>query len=93
MLRSAIVVFLTISLISSPVSATDPAERQKSPEQLVTEGMRTLMEAMKLFMHSLPQFGEPYINENGDIVIPRVHPEAPKDKSNPDRKDKGKRQI
>ena len=45
MLRSEIVVFLTISIISSPVLATDPAERQKSPEQLVTEGMRTLMEA------------------------------------------------
>ena len=93
MLRSAIVAFLTISLISSPLSAADPPQDQKSPEELVTEGMRTLMEAMKLFMHSLPQFGEPYINENGDIVIPCVHPETPKDKSNPDEKDKGKRQI
>ena len=87
------VAFLTISLISSPLSAADPLQDQKSPEELATEGMRTLMEAMKLFMHSLPQFGAPYINENGDIVIPRVHPEAPKDKSNPDGKDKGKRQI
>lgn len=93
MLRSAIVTFLAISLISSPISAADPPEGQKSPEQLVTEGMRTLMEAMKLFMRSLPQFGEPYINENGDIVIPRVHPEAPEDKTNPDKKDKEKRQI
>jgi hypothetical protein len=93
MLRSAVVPFLAITLISSPVSAADPPEGQKSPEQLVTEGMRTLMEAMKLFMHSLPQFGEPYINENGDIVIPRVHPEAPEDKSNPDEKNKEKRQI
>jgi hypothetical protein len=93
MLRSAIVAFLTIFLILSPVSAADPPEGQKSPEELVTEGMRTLMEAMKLFMHSLPQFGEPYINENGDIVIPRVHPDAPEDKSKPEEKDKGKRQI
>lgn len=93
MLRSAMVAFLTISLISSPLSAADPLQNQKSPEELVTVGMRTLMEAMKLFMHSLPQFGEPYINENGDIVLPRVYPEAPKDKSNPDGKDKGKRQI
>lgn len=93
MLRITIAAFLAIALISSPVSASDPPQGEKSPEQLVTEGMRTLMEAMKLFMHSLPQFGEPYINENGDIVIPRVHPETPKDKSNPDEKDKGKRQI
>ena len=93
MLRSVVVAFLAITLISSPVSAADPPKGQKSPEQLVTEGINTLMEAMKLFMHSLPQFSQPFMNENGDIVIPRVHPEAPEDKSNPDEKNKGKRQI
>jgi hypothetical protein len=93
MLRSTVVAFLAITFISSPVSAADQPEDQKSPEQLVTEGINTLTEAMKLFMHSLPQFSEPFINKNGDIVIPRVYPEAPEDKPNSNEKDKGRRQI
>ena len=32
---------------------------------------------MKLFMQNLPQFGEPYITDNGDIVIPRIQPKNP----------------
>ena len=93
MLRSVVVAFLAITLISSPVSAADPPKGQKSPEQLVTEGIKTLMEAMKLFMHSLPQFSEPFMNENGDIVIPRVYPEPSENKPTSDEKDKGRRQI
>jgi hypothetical protein len=93
MLRSLVVAFLAITLISSPVSAADPPKGQKSPEQLVTEGINTLMEAMKLFMHSLPQFSQPFMNENGDIVIPRVYPEPSENKPNPNERDKGRRQI
>ena len=44
------------------------------------------------FMQDLPQFGEPYITDIGDIVIPRIQPRSaiePTEKS----EEKGKRQI
>ncbi|MEC7648326.1 MAG: hypothetical protein VX900_08280 [Pseudomonadota bacterium] len=51
------------------------------------------MQAMKLFMQNLPQFGEPYINENGDIVIPQVQPKNPPSEPAEKSEEKGKRQI
>lgn len=48
---------------------------------------------MKLFMQNLPQFGEPYINDNGDIVIPRVQLKDPLSEPAEKTGEKGKRQI
>ncbi|MEC7537242.1 MAG: hypothetical protein VYB59_08085 [Pseudomonadota bacterium] len=48
---------------------------------------------MKLFTQNLPQFGEPYINENGDIVIPQVQPKNPSSEPAEKSEEKGKRQI
>ena len=51
------------------------------------------MQAMKLFMQNLPQFGEPYINDNGDIVIPRIQLKNPSSEPAERSEEKGKRQI
>ena len=48
---------------------------------------------MKLFMQNLPQFGEPYINDNGDIVITRVQLKDPLSEPAEKTEEKGKRQI
>ena len=66
-------------LVTAPTLAADPPP-EKTPEELVAEGMNTLMQAMQLFLKSIPQFGEPYVNDNGDIVIPRIHPEESPEK-------------
>lgn len=93
MFRAAAIAILCFGLlITFPLKADEP-KVQKTPEELVTEGMNTLMQAMKLFLHTLPQFGEPYINDNGDIVIPRLRPEPPKDSSPGETDDQEKRRI
>jgi len=92
MLRMTAILCLSVFLFAAPVNA-DTATPEKSPEQLLSEGLSSLMQAMKLFMRNLPQFGEPYINDNGDIVIPRIQPKEaptePAEKSD----EKEKRQI
>lgn len=92
MLRPAILIGFALFILSTPMVHADQHQPEKSPEELVAEGMNTLMQAMKLFLHSLPQFGEPYINDKGDIVIPRVHPEKPGDKA-PQNDEENKRRI
>lgn len=87
MLRISAIIYLSLFLFVTPVRADAP-----TPEKLLSEGMRSPMQAMKLFMQNLPQFGEPYINDNDDIVIPRIQPKnppGPAEKS----EEKGKRQI
>ena len=76
----------------TPVRADVPTP-EKSPEKLLSEGMQSLMQAMKLFMQNLPQFGEPYINDNGDIGIPRNQPKNPPSEPTEKSEEKGKRQI
>jgi len=92
MFHTIAILALSIFLFAAPAAQADGPKPEKTPEELVTEGMNTLMQAMKLFMHSLPQFGEPYINENGDIVIPRIHPEGQGEKP-AEKSDDAKRRI
>ena len=92
MLRISAIICLSLFLFVTPVRADAPTP-EKSPEQLLSEGMRSLMQAMKLFMQNLPQFDEPYINDNGDIVIPRVQLKDPLSEPAEKSEEKGKRQI
>ena len=92
MLRISAIICLSLFLFATPVRADAPTT-DKSPEQLLSEGMRSLMKAMKLFMQNLPQFGEPYINDNGDIVIPRIQPKNPPPERTEKSEEKEKRQI
>ena len=92
MLRIRTIICLSFFLFATPVRADAPTP-EKSPEQLLSEGMRSLMQEMKLFMQKLPQFGEPYITDNGDIVIPRIQPKNPPSEPTEKSEEKGKRQI
>ena len=74
---------LALTAGAPAVQAQTDDPPRKSPEELVTEGVQMLVQAMELFLKSVPQFGKPFVNENGDIVIPRLHPEAEKPKSQP----------
>ena len=92
MLRISAIICLSLFLFVTPVRADAPTP-EKSPEKLLSEGMRSLMQAMKLFMQNLPKFCEPDINENGDIVIPQVQPKNPPSEPAEKSEEKGKRQI
>ena len=92
MLRISAIICLSLFLFVTPARADAPTPK-KLPEQLLSEGMPSLMKAMKLFVQNLPQFGEPYINDNDDIVIPRIQPTNPPSERTEKLKEKGKRQI
>jgi hypothetical protein len=46
-------------------------EQWKRAERLVQRGMEELLRSFDLFKDALPQYGLPYINPDGDIVLPR----------------------
>ena len=60
-------------LTSAPVLGAP--QEQKDPQTLATQGIQQLIRAMELMLLAIPQFEAPVINENGDIIIRRKHPE------------------
>jgi hypothetical protein len=50
-----------------------------TPESEALAGIERLMRALELLLESIPQFDPPYVDENGDIVIPRHR--APEDEA------------
>lgn len=86
------IIVAAMMLTVSPAAVGQSEKPEKTPEELVSEGVQMLMQAMQLFLKQVPQFGEPYVNDNGDIVIPRRHPDKEKPKAEPDLPD-GQRRI
>lgn len=75
---------LAISLIAAScagfLSLTQPAAAQseqpsETPGDLTAEAVDKLLKALDLLIGSIPQYEAPYINEDGDIIIKRKHPE------------------
>ena len=58
-------------------SADDSAEKQRRATDMAIEATQMLMRALDLMIEALPEYGPPYINDKGDIVIPRIHKGAP----------------
>jgi hypothetical protein len=73
---------------ADPPRSGDPQEKQRRATDLAIQATQMLMQALELMIRSLPQYGPPRINENGDIVIPRIH-EEPAPGGKPPGKDKG----
>ena len=64
-------VVLALSITAGPgVSAA----ADKSPEEMAVEGVGRILEAMKLFIDTLPMYAAPEILPNGDIIIRRLNP-------------------
>ncbi len=70
-----------------PAAAADdePKSKTERAEELAREGAERLMSTLETLLRAIPQYGMPRIEENGDIVIPRldkpeeerVQPDAP----------------
>ncbi len=65
---------------AGPVAADDqlPAfpdqqsqDQWKRAEELARKGMEELLRSLELFKEGLPVYGTPFIDPNGNIVIPR----------------------
>jgi hypothetical protein len=46
-------------------------EQWRHAEELARKGVEELMRSLELFKEGLPVYGAPYIDGNGNIVIPR----------------------
>lgn len=71
-------VLLTSSLATAPALAQQDelpgaTEPEGAPEEMAREGVELLLRALRGFLDSVPQYGLPRIEENGDIVIPRLN--------------------
>lgn len=59
----------------APLFGQSDAPAEKTPEALALEGIDRLMRALELMLQAIPQYEAPFIDENGDIIIRRKHPE------------------
>src|SRR5690625_1843884 len=53
------------------------------PEELARDGVELLLRALQGFLEALPSYGLPFLDEEGNIIIPRLDP-SPLDPSPPD---------
>jgi len=56
-----------LCLLAAPAAADERARA----EGLAREGAGKLLRALELFLDSIPRYGAPRVDPNGDIVIPR----------------------
>jgi hypothetical protein len=59
----------TLSAAQAEDSTLQDAQRQ------AVEGIGKLLEALQMFVKSVPQYSAPEVLPNGDIIIRRVHPD------------------
>ena len=65
-------------ILTAPAFADDvppPEDSQQKQDQaakLAMEATQKLMQALELLIKSLPQYGLPRIDEDGNIIIPRL---------------------
>ena len=75
LLRTSILALPVLALTALPVGA---GPQQDDPSRLATEGLDKMVQALEAFVRSIPQYEKPDINENGDIIIRRKRPGAPR---------------
>jgi hypothetical protein len=68
---------LALALLALPVQAQE--ETPPRSGELALEGVGKLMQALEIFIQSIPQYGAPFIDDGGNIVIPRLAPPASPD--------------
>jgi len=76
---------LALAGFGAPVQAQDSTLQGAQEE--AAEGISKLLQALQLFVKSVPQFSAPEVLPNGDIIIRRIHPEkepAPQQPENND---------
>jgi len=78
-LRAAIVA-VAMAVIAAPAARAQESTLDDAQQEAV-EGLSKLLQALGLFVKSVPQFSAPEVLPNGDIILRRIHPDqspAPK---------------
>ena len=77
MKRLITVLALMVGLATAgmPADASSAEDRgEKSPEEMVRDGLEKILSALELFLSNIPQYHAPEILDNGDILIRRKRP-------------------
>jgi len=72
--RLAAALLLSSIGLSAPAALAQDSTMQDAQKQAV-EGIGKLLEALQLFVKSVPQYSAPEVLPNGDIILRRVNPE------------------
>lgn len=60
------------------------AQSNQPPDQLIENGVKMILDAMKIFIQNLPQYEAPEVLDNGDIIIRRKQPENENSNEDPE---------
>lgn len=67
---------LTVAVLAA-LALPAAAQEKDTPGELATDAMSKMVRALELLIQSIPQYEKPEVNENGDIIIRRKHPNDP----------------
>jgi hypothetical protein len=75
------------------VAGASPSPAQDSTldgaQQEAVEGLSKLLNALGMFVKSVPQFSAPEVLPNGDVIIRRIHPDRTPSPARPKSDDDG----
>lgn len=78
MKRALIAAGLAVALAASSAAAAEDRDKAESPRQLLDEAGEKFLRAIELLLMAIPQYEAPEILDNGDIIIRRKRPDAPR---------------
>ncbi|MDY0872704.1 hypothetical protein [Dongia rigui] len=67
--------FAPVLSIAMLLAAPAAAQSTDEAEKLAGEGISKMLQALDLLLKTVPQYGAPEMQPNGDIIIRRLHPE------------------
>ncbi len=75
MSRLRIAVTLVLGLTAFGTAPALAQDTMENAQRQAVEGIGKLLDALQLFVKSVPQFSAPEVLPNGDIIIRRVKPQ------------------
>jgi hypothetical protein len=69
---------------AGPALAQDSTPTTGEAQKMAVEGLSKLLDALDLFVKSVPQYAAPEVLPNGDIILRRLNPPAPEKPSEPE---------
>jgi len=75
MTRLHVAAALALGLAGFGTPALAQESTLKDAQEEAVEGIGKLLQALQLFVKSVPQFAAPEVLPNGDIIIRRIHPD------------------
>ena len=60
------------------------AQSNQSPDQLMENGIKMILDAIEIFIQNLPQYEGPEVLDNGDIIIRRKQPKSENSNEEPE---------